>query len=83
MNRRTPEEIIGFNSAVAKALGNSKTGKTMAELQAELGGADRAHIRRGLLANDAESLGNTRAAKWFSAKAVAKYGRDALNPQSA
>jgi hypothetical protein len=85
MNRRTPEEIEAFNKAVAKALGNSKAGKSMVELEEALGGpeqVDRTHLRRALLANGAESLGNTRAARWFSEKAIAKYGRAALNPQA-
>lgn len=84
MNRRTPEEITAFNLSVAKALGNNKAGKSMAELEESLGdGTSRPHIRRALLAIGAQSVGKTRAARWFSAKCVAKYGAETLNPQSA
>ena len=82
MNRRTPEEIEAFNKAVKSALGNSKAGKRMTELCEELG-APSVHVRQALQAIGAQCLGKTRAARWFSASCVEKYGASALDPQAA
>ena len=89
MERRSKDEIEALNKAVKQALGTSKAGKKMAEILAELdaqgcgAASNKAHqrnVREALKACDAKCLGKTRAARWFAAKTVEKYGEAALTP---
>ena len=79
MTRRTHDEIANLNSNVAKALGNSKSGKSLAEIVSVLDGEpNKTHVRAALRACGAVCLGKTRAARYYSAKAVEKYGQAEL-----
>ena len=80
-NRRSPEQITALNSLVKKALGRSRSGRSMTDIEDKvnvalgeaknaeatgLSSASRVQLRQSLVAIDATTEGKTRAAVWLA-----------------